>query len=86
MLTCRLRNDETVSITCIAFHLIKKDTILFADKEGYIGSFDGVLSADKSAGNLTTDDHLMEVSIQKSALIMCTRIVQFQYVVGHERM
>ena len=59
----RLRNEENISITCIAFHLIKKDSILFADKEGYIGNFENVLSANKSAKELTTEDPLMEVSI-----------------------
>ena len=58
-----MRNEESISITCIAFHLIKKDSILFADKEGYIGSFENVLSANKAAGNLTAEDPLMEVSI-----------------------
>ena len=53
-----------IPITCIAFYLIKKDSIIFTDKEGYIGNFEGVLSADKSAvkesGN---EDPLMEVSV-----------------------
>lgn len=61
----RLRNEENISITCIAFHMIKKHSIIFADKEGYIGSFESVLSTDKSttdSGNLTNEDPLMEVS------------------------
>ena len=61
----RLRNEENVPITCITFHLIKKNSIIFADKEGYIGSFESVLSTNKSAqdtGNSTNEDPLMEVS------------------------
>jgi len=61
-----LRNEENTPITCIAFHLIKKDSIIFADREGYIGSFEHILSADKSAkdsNNLTTEDSLIEVSV-----------------------
>ena len=55
-----------VPITCITFHLIKKDSIIFADKEGYIGNFEGVLSADKSAAKDSgTEDPLMEVSNTK---------------------
>jgi len=42
-----LRNDESVSITCLSFHLLKKDTIIFADKEGHIGSFDNTLPTSK---------------------------------------
>ena len=61
----RLRNEESISITCIAFHLIKKDSIIFTDKEGYIGSFDNVLSANSSAkdtGDSTTGNPLIEVN------------------------
>ena len=81
-----MRNEESISITCIAFHLIKKDSILFADKEGYIGSFDNVLSANKSAGNLTSEDPLMEVSISLFSnntnihwLIKCAYFLYFAY-------
>ena len=57
-----------VPITCITFHLIKKDSIIFADKEGYIGNFEGVLSADKSAAKDSgNEDPLMEVSNTKGA-------------------
>ena len=67
----RLRNDESVSITCLSFHLLKKDCIIFADKEGHIGSFDNTLPTstnqkqDSSAYNndlLANEDSLMEVS------------------------
>ena len=65
-----------VSITCIAFHLIKKDSIIFADKEGYIGNFEGVLSADKSAAKDSgNEDPLMEVSNTEGATSMYYKLL-----------
>ena len=68
----RLRNDESVSITCLSFHLLKKDCIIFADKEGHIGSFDNTLPTSKLTNKnqdsggyndlSTNEDSLMEVS------------------------
>lgn len=73
----RLRNEENISITCIAFHLIKKDSVLFADKEGYIGNFENILSANKSAENVTTKDPLMEVSIYHYSFICSSNAYSF---------
>ena len=69
----RLRNDESVSITCLSFHLLKKDCIIFADKEGHIGSFDNTLPTSRPTNQkqdsttynndlLANEDSLMEVS------------------------